>query len=1366
MSSVGGVDRASRRRTLDTSPKTESGLAEWTSKIKALQRQVDQDEEEETRRLEQEIAASRLARMRRSTGGASRAGSVDLSKTDVAASLKEAGSDHNILEVKAPSHRLQNQSDALRKLTRETPNERLVHAEPSTMSSSEKKDIPKAPISLAAFIGGRATGPRLTKHAPQQDAHDPTQFEQRTHITAPHPVFGRGGVAMPGMTKATQVPPSPGGSNGSGLKANPLLERDRRTSTPSLVKSFVERVEESHTTAQPTGGSNYAGRQRTISTLTGVHPQKSPPPVDAKEKLLDIAPGTSPVSSLTTIPSPDPGLRAVTPQGRRTPALAGASTQPTRSLSKSPLPRSSPVPIQTPPHSPQSFNSSPSKSPIITPSLSRPIQPQPRKSIGSVQLPGSQTSSAAFLKPPPSKDPTPSISRLQGRGFVQNMVRASSQLEAAAGSPGSPTPGGRNEGSRKPNVLERRQFDNAKGASSPSLPIISPKPVAMRKSHTSDASFAPVSTTPQPASSSLPKIIKPDYTGKSLKSAASSPSMSQAYTAGGRASKSEVGPDGSPRPQGLGSGSTMISYIKPTKTGDNPITPSPPSRPSSRPPTRPPSAASHSRKASPEPEADELGVRVRPRAKSIGANRGGPVREGLVDSHMTGGTNKPLSHPTKDRARKPRKAREATKVAVQETSSRASGVNGEDASLTGHGESTPFKPHVTPQANRHLPSVTPGHQLSSSPTATTDEKRDVSVPVVPSPRIPSFESHAVKSTTESSDSVPQAPKDEPILKVSPGSSHTARPISRQPGEKSPTSPVRHGRIPSTGKRATVMDVALALNEHEAQTRKVSPEVAQKPSSPVQASPPPESLQADVNEDDENYVKPDVKSLVANWGPRNIAPSQMEKRKSSYERYSAFVLPPLTEEKTPIHSPAGTLTRQVTSVPPVQEHVEWYSNGLASEPTVPVDDAVTASVEVPKQVSLEPFQEPSEEQGTLVIEHTDEPLPAVDVGTLLDTSDDVYKPDPDVNTISVEVMSIVGNTANVVNKDPSIFYDSEVLVVIHRSKAKSSGLVTTKVWSWIGNKAHVGEKEERKMQELARRYNTTRIVISQYDEPAEVAYILGGRLAVRQGTRAHWSSENTAMHVVRALYGVVYIDEVDLTVKNLCSAFAYCISLLGTVYVWYGRGATQPEREYALEYALSIAVSPDSIIELSEGENDEDEMFWMILGDREYARADYWQWRQSAPSRVPRMWRIVQQQPFAEKVTPTSVLPSFSDAVYIIDSVWEYFILIGSQARGKRSHIRLALSLANGLSDTTSLSKPFRPPVHVLIFPSQLPTDLRLALRGLDEVSLNGSLVPDHMNLVDADKALAHLQQTTWDKTLLQDPQFLPLGLDPSHAING
>ena len=65
-----------RRRTFDL-PKPEAGLAEWMTKVKALQRQVDADEEAEQRRLEKEVAAARRARLRRSQGAGSGVDSID-----------------------------------------------------------------------------------------------------------------------------------------------------------------------------------------------------------------------------------------------------------------------------------------------------------------------------------------------------------------------------------------------------------------------------------------------------------------------------------------------------------------------------------------------------------------------------------------------------------------------------------------------------------------------------------------------------------------------------------------------------------------------------------------------------------------------------------------------------------------------------------------------------------------------------------------------------------------------------------------------------------------------------------------------------------------------------------------------------------------------------------------------------------------------------------------------------------------------------------------------------------------------------------------------------------------------------------------
>lgn len=105
----------------------------------------------------------------------------------------------------------------------------------------------------------------------------------------------------------------------------------------------------------------------------------------------------------------------------------------------------------------------------------------------------------------------------------------------------------------------------------------------------------------------------------------------------------------------------------------------------------------------------------------------------------------------------------------------------------------------------------------------------------------------------------------------------------------PSSPVKHTRIPSTGNRATVMEVAQALLDH----------------------PTPDPISKDVDIDS-NHSKPIlnreplVTEVVAK--PRPSSQIQTEKRKSSYEKYSAIILPSLKEEATPAPSPAGTLTR--------------------------------------------------------------------------------------------------------------------------------------------------------------------------------------------------------------------------------------------------------------------------------------------------------------------------------------------------------------------------------------------------------------------------------------------------------------------------
>lgn len=82
-------------------------------------------------------------------------------------------------------------------------------------------------------------------------------------------------------------------------------------------------------------------------------------------------------------------------------------------------------------------------------------------------------------------------------------------------------------------------------------------------------------------------------------------------------------------------------------------------------------------------------------------------------------------------------------------------------------------------------------------------------------------------------------------------------------------------------------------------------------------------------------------------------------------------------------------------------------------------------------------------------------------------------------------------------------------------------------------------------------------------------------------------------------------------------------MLNTFYVWHGCGAIVTERQAATKYAQKLCEKSlsGSVTELVENENDDDEMFWMILGDEGFGRADHWRWRRDASGIEPRIWRV-------------------------------------------------------------------------------------------------------------------------------------------------
>ena len=489
-----------------------------------------------------------------------------------------------------------------------TPSDSPLPAPPNPSSSANKPR--QEPTSLAALMGSRETGPRMNKHPPQQDAHDPTQFEQRRSITSPHPVFGRNGVSMPGLAPNSPGPrlrasprlgdlevPSPTQST------PPLSLRERKSSTPAVARRYVEKLEsESSPKPPPSSGPRDTReniRKRTMSTPSGPGPSLQRYVNPPKPSLSYVEPAftnkQAPLylqthNTLSISSTPNLHRHSYTPRpltNEAKPDLPRKTfppiSQPGRTETKpSPKSKSPSLSVSTPKvrRSPSpSTTSTPSSRPATTvTTLGRPVDPKPSPLVHGPKV-ISYNRSPAFSDRTPPKGATPSLSRLQGRGFVQNMVKASAELGTSTGTSPAPTPERtRSESQKKTSVLDRWQGTGP----SVSTPTISPVSVPMRKAKT----FDPVSVTASgsPGLRQPPLALKPTPIPKrksqtfekgpdSITPLSKSPSKGILVTPKEKEKEKSL-PITPPATlnghvPGVGSSNTLVSYIKPMKTGDS-----------------------------------------------------------------------------------------------------------------------------------------------------------------------------------------------------------------------------------------------------------------------------------------------------------------------------------------------------------------------------------------------------------------------------------------------------------------------------------------------------------------------------------------------------------------------------------------------------------------------------------------------------------------------------------------------------------------------------------------------------------------------------------------------------------------------------
>lgn len=251
------------------------------------------------------------------------------------------------------------------------------------------------------------------------------------------------------------------------------------------------------------------------------------------------------------------------------------------------------------------------------------------------------------------------------------------------------------------------------------------------------------------------------------------------------------------------------------------------------------------------------------------------------------------------------------------------------------------------------------------------------------------------------------------------------------------------------------------------------------------------------------------------------------------------------------------------------------------------------------------------------------------------------------------------------------------------------------------------------QALGKTYET----VHQGAESPAFLRLLRGPLITFQGSRNAKPSASQ-LFLVRGSDAALFVDQVPMTTRSLCSAFSAVACTPSRVYVWHGKGSDKEQRLRAVQYAGTRTKS--AVIEMDEATASRD---WLRL----FPAAPYasgWHWRHF--STLPRAQRGARLyvSPDASDAVPFTPTALRADRVALVDAGLEVYVLIGRDARGAHAQIKAALQKADTLADAAQTARggriAMRPAIHVLTFPTAIPSDLRILSRApWDDAHMQG-----------------------------------------------
>lgn len=322
----------------------------------------------------------------------------------------------------------------------------------------------------------------------------------------------------------------------------------------------------------------------------------------------------------------------------------------------------------------------------------------------------------------------------------------------------------------------------------------------------------------------------------------------------------------------------------------------------------------------------------------------------------------------------------------------------------------------------------------------------------------------------------------------------------------------------------------------------------------------------------------------------------------------------------------------------------------------------------------------------------------------------------IRTLKKQIWEITGegNKQDLPVNQEYILYEGAMYLCVH--SFEEDGSPRTEVQLWRGDDIWGGAVDSALpfARKVARENSCKLEIISQGKEPARFIQALGGILITRRGSSSRSSSSAIFMLCGRKHLGQMVFDEVDFSPRNLCSGYPFVISaMFGKVYLWKGKGSSAEEIGAARLIGMDLGLTGE-FEEVAEGEEPSSfyEVFPQHKETEDYAQSEDWLLKPAHDHFRHRLLRVdhelgqrsfwirrpgssspvIRPNDTVQEVEPFSQKDLSPRGIYILDTFFEIYVIVGEQASNRPAEFASAVVFAHeyGILAASLQDRPFIP----------------------------------------------------------------------------